>query len=79
MVRIARLTSKGQITIPREVRRALRLQAGDGVVFERAEKGFQMRRLQRGGAFEIFRGIGNPGIPSGRAGVRQWARELRGR
>lgn len=79
MKRIGRLTSKGQVTIPKEVRRALGLHKGDGVVFERAEEGFQLRRLQRDGAFESYRGIGNPGMPSGRTGVRQWVRELRGR
>jgi hypothetical protein len=29
--------------------------------------------------FEKYRGIGNPGIPSGKKGVVGWVRELRGR
>jgi len=30
---VAKLTSKGQITLPRDVRRSLHLEAGDGVAF----------------------------------------------
>lgn len=34
MVRKARISSKGQITIPQEVRKALKLRKGDSVLFE---------------------------------------------
>ncbi len=34
MQKQARITSKGQITVPREVRRLLGLRAGDGLLFE---------------------------------------------
>jgi AbrB family looped-hinge helix DNA binding protein len=44
----ATLTSKGQITIPLEVRRALGLAQGDRVVFERTEKGYLIAASPRG-------------------------------
>jgi AbrB family looped-hinge helix DNA binding protein len=34
MQKQAKITSKGQITVPRDVRRALGVQAGDHLVFE---------------------------------------------
>lgn len=44
LVRKARLTSKGQVTIPVDVRRALGLEDGDQVVFEVTEEGAYLRR-----------------------------------
>jgi AbrB family looped-hinge helix DNA binding protein len=35
----ARVTSKGQVTIPKQVRRALRIRAGDALIFEMDEEG----------------------------------------
>lgn len=32
-VRTAKLTSKGQVTIPQEIRKALKLKAGDSITF----------------------------------------------
>jgi antitoxin PrlF len=39
LVRQAKITSKGQVTIPVEVRKALKLQDGDTVTFEVDEAG----------------------------------------
>lgn len=74
----AKLTSKGQITIPLEVRRALRVKAGDRVLFEGDEKSMRIRRLKTESPFAKYRGIGNPGIPHGIEGINRWLRELRG-
>jgi len=76
--RQAKVTSKGQITIPLEVRRALRVKAGDRVLFEGDEKGMRIRRLKTQSPFAKYRGIGNPGIPPGIDGINRWLRELRG-
>lgn len=78
MKREAKITSKGQITIPRAVRQALGVQAGDKVVFEEDESGIRVSPLRRTSPFAKYRGIGNPGIPSGRKGINRWLRELRG-
>ena len=53
-MQIARLTSKGQITLPKEVRTALKVKEGDKVIFVPNEDGFTvanasliaLRRLQ---------------------------------
>lgn len=79
MQKLARITSKGQITIPRAIRRALGVGSGDSLLFETDRRGVHVRPLRVESRFEKYRGIGNPGIPSGKKGVVGWARELRGR
>jgi antitoxin PrlF len=74
----AKITSKGQITVPREVRRALGVRAGDRLLFESDEKGVRVRAVRGKSRFSKYQGIGNPGIGSGRENVLAWLRELRG-
>jgi len=74
----AKITSKGQITVPRDVRRALGLQAGDHLVFESIGDEVRVRALKTKSAFSKYRGIGNPGIGSGRRNISLWLRGLRG-
>jgi len=78
MQKQARITSKGQITIPREVRRLLGVRAGDRLVFEGDGKGVRVRPVRTKCAFSKYRGIGNPGIEPGRKAIGRWLRELRG-
>lgn len=75
----AKITSKGQITIPRVVRRALGVKEGDNLVFEQTDNGFNVTPARHKSAFAKYRGIGNPGIASGRDSVLQASREIRGR
>ena len=74
----ARVTSKGQITVPRQIRRLLGVHPGDSLLFEAAEDGVRVRPVRTGGRFAEYRGIGNPGIGSGRKAVLNWVRRLRG-
>jgi AbrB family looped-hinge helix DNA binding protein len=74
----ARITSKGQITVPRDVRRALGVQTGDQLLFETDSKGMRIRPVRTKSPFEKFRGIGTPGIARGKKAVVRWVRELRG-
>ena len=55
-----RVTQKGQVTIPLEVRRALGIKAGSDVQFELDEKGARLRTDQARVAEEInaMRGAG---------------------
>ena len=78
MPKQAKITSKGQITVPREVRRALGVKAGDGLLFENDGKGYRVVPVRTKSSFAKYRGIGNPGIGSGRKNIARWLREMRG-
>jgi AbrB family looped-hinge helix DNA binding protein len=81
----ARITSKGQITVPHEIRRALGVRPGDKLSFELADSGdarqdriaVKVRPVRTRSPFEKYRGIGTPGIPNGRKAVLRWIRNLR--
>jgi AbrB family looped-hinge helix DNA binding protein len=75
----AKITSKGQITIPRDVRRALGVRPGDKLVFEKVGNVIHIRPVKDVDPFEKYRGIGNPGIPSGRKGILRYIEKMRGR
>ncbi|MBS1842499.1 MAG: AbrB/MazE/SpoVT family DNA-binding domain-containing protein [Acidobacteria bacterium] len=78
MKKQAKVTSKGQITLPREIRRRLGVRAGDRVEFEDDGKVVEIRPVRKESAFEKYAGIGNPGIGKGRKAILKWMRELRG-
>ncbi len=78
MQKQAKITSKGQITVPVEVRRLLGVKAGDRLLFESDSSGIRVRPVRLTSAFAKYCGIGNPGIPSGRKGINRWLREMRG-
>lgn len=78
MQKQATLTSKGQITVPLEVRKMLGVRAGDKLVFEGDEAGVHVRPVRSKSTFSKYRGIGNPGMGPGRAGIVRWLREMRG-
>jgi AbrB family looped-hinge helix DNA binding protein len=79
MQKQAKLTSKGQVTVPREVRRVLGVRAGDRLVFESDGQDVRVRAVRTKSSFSKYRGIGNPGIGSGRKNIGNWLRGLRGR
>jgi len=75
----ARITSKGQITVPREIRRALGVHPGDSLIFEQDGANMRVTPARTGSRFEQFRGIGNPGMPTGRKALLRHLRRMRGR
>ena len=77
MKTIAKLTSKGQITVPKRVRHALGVKAGDEILFEENGDGFSLRPVGRKGRFEKYRGTVDLGIGSGRKAVIDYVRSLR--
>ncbi len=62
MKKQAKVTSKGQVTIPREIRRRLGVRAGDKLEFEEDAQGVRVKAVRDGSVFEKYAGIGNPGI-----------------
>lgn len=74
----AKITSKGQITVPVEIRRSLGVKTGDKIRFVQQESGIGVVRDTDENPFEKWRGIGVPGIGPGRDGVMAYMRELRG-
>jgi antitoxin PrlF len=74
----AKVTSKGQVTIPREVRRRLGVRAGDRILFEDDGKVVRVTAVQKESPFAKYMGIGNKGIGKGKKGIQKWLRELRG-
>jgi antitoxin PrlF len=74
----AKVTSKGQVTIPREVRRRLGVRAGDRLQFEEDGDGVRVTAVRKESPFAKYAGIGNPGIGKGRKAIQKWLRELRG-
>ena len=75
----ATVTSKGQVTIPVEVRRRLGVKAGDKLRFESQNGGFRVVRDVDENVFEKWRGIGSfPGMGKGRDAIVAYFRDLRG-
>ena len=74
----AKITSKGQITVPKRVRRSLGVEPGDSVVFEERGGDVLIRPVRKKNPFEKYRGIGNPGIASGREAILREIRAMRG-
>jgi AbrB family looped-hinge helix DNA binding protein len=76
----AKVTSKGQITVPVEIRRSLGVKPGDSLRFEECGDGIRVRRETEENVFEKWRGIGT-GFPikgKGREAIVAYFRELRG-
>ena len=78
---LAKVTSKGQITLPAAVRRALGIGTGDRVHFERVANdpggALRIRAERAQSPFAAYAGMGNPGIPSGKGEAVRWVRRLR--
>ncbi|PYV28169.1 MAG: AbrB family transcriptional regulator, partial [Acidobacteria bacterium] len=52
MRKAARITSKGQITVPHEIRQALGVQPGDKLLFEEDRSGIRVRPVRAKSPFE---------------------------
>jgi antitoxin PrlF len=74
----AKVTSKGQITVPVEIRKTLSVKPGDHIRFEQEKGGIRVVRDAQESVFEKWRGIGFPGMGPGREGVLAYMREVRG-
>ena len=73
----AKITSKGQITIPRAIRQALGVKEGDNLVFEQNGDEMVIRPVKKESPFAKYQGIGTPGIGNGRQAVIDAIRDMR--
>jgi AbrB family looped-hinge helix DNA binding protein len=76
----ATLTSKGQVTIPAEVRKRLGLQQGDRIEFAVEDGATVIRPAKRGdNPFAKYRGALGDKLPASVKDIVREERELRGR
>lgn len=75
----AKITSKGQITVPVAIRRALGVGPGDVLSFERDKSGVRVRPVRSKSPFAKYRGIGNSGIGTSKKAINRWIRQMRGK
>lgn len=76
----AKVTSKGQITVPLEIRKSLGIKPGDHLRFEQNKSGISLKRDNEENVFEKWRGIGTGFQISGKdkASLVAFFREMRG-
>ena len=77
MQTVAKITSKGQITVPLKVRKALGVKEGDKLIFEQNGDEMVVRPGKKESPFAKYRGIGTPGIGNSRRAVIDAIREMR--
>jgi antitoxin PrlF len=79
MVHSSTISSKGQVTVPQEIRIRLGLKAGDRVEFV-VERGQTILRPARSAEnpFEAFSGILPGAFPGGIREINAWVNEMRG-
>ena len=78
MKKLARISRNGQITLPNEVRRAMGVRAGDGVLFEKDGATFRLKPVPTNSRFEKYRGIDKE-LPRTRKAINRRIRDMRGR
>jgi AbrB family looped-hinge helix DNA binding protein len=78
MQKQARITSKGQITVPHEIRKFLGVKPGDHLVFETSGARAHVRPARSKSPFGAYRGIGNGSAASGKKAILRAIRDLRG-
>jgi len=74
----AKMTSKGQVTLPANLRSAMRLQAGDKIVFT-AEADGTFRLAAKNGSLRDLRGVIDTGPRVSKSNISDWIEAARGR
>ena len=75
----AKVTSKGQITIPLEIRKRLGIRRGDRVEFDTGKREMVIRPARQAGSpFDKWAGVAKGTFPGGIPEINAWIREMRG-
>lgn len=74
----AKVTSKGQITIPKEIRRVRGIDQGDTVIFETDEQGVHLRPRRPTSVFAQYAGIWREGEGLTKDEINARLRDTRG-
>ena len=74
----ARITSKGQVTVPKKVRDALGVRAGDSLVFEVEDGGAKVRVVRKPVSFADYEGALREGEGMSWGEINADLREFRG-
>lgn len=74
----ARITSKGQLTVPRQVRRLLGVDAGDEVAFEVGPNGVSVVPIRPASRFREYEGAWRKGDGMTTDEIDGWLRTIRG-
>lgn len=74
----ARITSKGQVTIPKDVREALGIREGDSLLFEVEEERVTISAVKKPVSFADYAGAWREGEGMNRDEVNAYVRDLRG-
>lgn len=74
----ARVTSKGQVTIPKAVRRALGIREGDSLLFEIEDGEVRVRVERKPISFADYAGVWREGKGMSIEEINAYVRDLRG-
>lgn len=78
MRREAKVAGEGQVTIPQDIRRVLRVEEGDVVIFESDDSGVHLRPARPTSAFAEQEGMWREGVGLSVEEIIAQIRELRG-
>lgn len=78
MQRESRITSKGQVTVPRDIRRALRAREGDILMFEAEDEEVRVRLVKKPVSFADYAGLWREGEGLSVTEINARLREERG-
>ncbi|XGI83674.1 AbrB/MazE/SpoVT family DNA-binding domain-containing protein [Halorutilales archaeon Cl-col2-1] len=69
---MTKVTSKGQVTIPKEIREELGIEAGDEIKFEETDGGVLLKKQADENPFEKYQGMSDSGET-----VEDWMEKFR--